>query len=497
LRVKLTPIQSGEEENTSRLLVSFVRCNGPGGLATQYSSGAAMPNDSVAEPGLPGWPETLRLTIEELEASREELQVLNKELRAVNDQLNLSNEEINDANARLRAKIQEMETQSHVLSSGAVMTVFLDKELRVRWFTPAISELFPLRPYDTGRQITELGPRFVDPHFLGDAQAVMRTGEPLEGEVRTVEGRWYLRRIGPFRIGNDKIIGVAVTFTDISERKRAEARLRQTLAKAEQGDRMLAALMEHLPEGIVIADAPDVKIRMISRAGREKTGKPDRQLKVAYGRLAERWGVYRADGVTRPADNELPLVRSIQNHETVRDEVWIIEHKDGRRIPVLCNASPIRDARGKITGGVIAFRDITARQQAEDAWRENDRLLKTLFEAMEEGFCIIEMIFDADNKPVDYRVLKANAAFERQTGLAGAEGKTMRSLKPHHEERWFEIYGRIALTGEPMRFEMPAAELGRDYSVYAFRIGEPERRKVGVLFRALAERELRAQTGIR
>jgi two-component system CheB/CheR fusion protein len=618
LRIKLTPVNAGEEGGAPRLLVSFIRSSGFGMAAPEGRSGAAMPEDASAEPDSPGWRDTLRLTIEELEASREELQVLNEELRAVNEQLNLSNEEINDVNAQLRDKIQELETQSHVLSSGAVMTLFLDKDLRVRWFTPAVSELFPLRPYDTGRQITELGPRFVDPHFIDDIQAVMRTGEPLEGEVCNREGRWFLRRIGPFRTGSDKTTGVAITFTDITARKHAEEEaqaqrrlletvldhlpvavnivrasdlnillvnpkyqelapqremvgkppheiwpeepelerillnvaetgkpfsvtdasyklksaengpleevyfswsifrialpgnagwglvttawettarkrteetLRQTLAQAEQGDRMLAALMRHMPEGIVIADAPDAKIRMISRAGREKTGKSDRYLKVAYGKLAERWGIYRADGVTKPADDELPLVRSIHHGETVRDEVWVIVHKDGRHIPILCNASPIRDARGKITGGIIAFRDITVRQQVEDAWRQNERLLRTLFDAMEEGFCIIEMIFDANNSPLDYRFLEVNAAFERQTGLADAEGKTMRSLKPHHEEHWFEIYGRIALTGEPMRFELPAAELGRDYRVYAFRIGRPELRRVGILFRTLAKRE--------
>jgi len=71
---------------------------------------------------------------------------------------------------------------------------------------------------------------------------------------------------------------------------------------------------------------------------------------------------------------------------------------------------------------------------------------------MDEGFCVIEMIFDSEGRPADYRFLKINAAFEAQTGLHNAEGKLMRELAPAHEAHWFEIYGRIALTGEPAHF---------------------------------------------
>jgi hypothetical protein len=78
---------------------------------------------------------------------------------------------------------------------------------------------------------------------------------------------------------------------------------------------------------------------------------------------------------------------------------------------------------------------------------------------------------------------------QQQTGLIEAEGKTMRSLKPNHEEHWFEIYGQIALTGEPVRFEKPAIELGRYYDVYAFRVGHPDERKVAILFWDITERQ--------
>jgi signal transduction histidine kinase len=92
------------------------------------------------------------------------------------------------------------------------------------------------------------------------------------------------------------------------------------------------------------------------------------------------------------------------------------------------------------------------------------------------------MLFDDAERPVDYRFVDANPAFVAQTGLVDAIGRTVRELVPAHESHWFEIYGRVALTGEPTRFEAPAAALGRHYSVYAFRLGAPERRHVAVLF---------------
>ena len=81
-----------------------------------------------------------------------------------------------------------------------------------------------------------------------------------------------------------------------------------------------------------------------------------------------------------------------------------------------------------------------------------------------------------------------NPAFERQTGIENAAGRRMREIAPLHEEHWFEIYGHIALTGEPIRFENSAEQLHRFYDVYAWRIGEPTERKVAILFNDITER---------
>jgi two-component sensor histidine kinase len=114
---------------------------------------------------------------------------------------------------------------------------------------------------------------------------------------------------------------------------------------------------------------------------------------------------------------------------------------------------------------------------------------RALFDAIDHGFCIVEVLFDEQNHPLDYRFLEINATFEAQTGLKNAVGKTMRSLEPDHEAHWFDIYGEIALTGNPLRFEMPAGALGRWYDVYAFRVGAPVERRVAILFSDITQRK--------
>ena len=115
---------------------------------------------------------------------------------------------------------------------------------------------------------------------------------------------------------------------------------------------------------------------------------------------------------------------------------------------------------------------------------------RSLFEAMDEGFCIIEVLWDAGGEPADYRFLEVNSAFERHTGLQDAVGRTMRDLVPDHDAHWFATYGRVARTGEPVRFEDEAVAMGRAFDVYAFPVdGGPG--LVAVLFTDISERRRR------
>jgi signal transduction histidine kinase len=121
---------------------------------------------------------------------------------------------------------------------------------------------------------------------------------------------------------------------------------------------------------------------------------------------------------------------------------------------------------------------------------------RALFEAIDRGFCVIEVLFDEAGNAVDYRFLETNPRFVAETGLVDAVGKRMRELAPSHESHWFEIYGEVARSGIPARFENQARALGRWYDVYAYRIGDPLARQVGILFADITERR-RAEQALR
>jgi len=119
-----------------------------------------------------------------------------------------------------------------------------------------------------------------------------------------------------------------------------------------------------------------------------------------------------------------------------------------------------------------------------------------ILDSLQQGFCIIEMIFDQNQRPIDYLFLEANRSFESHTGLKNVVGKTVRDLVPGHEQHWFDIYGAVALKREPAHFQNPAAALGRWYDVSAFPFGGPEQRQVAVLFTDLSE-SMRVEEALR
>lgn len=125
----------------------------------------------------------------------------------------------------------------------------------------------------------------------------------------------------------------------------------------------------------------------------------------------------------------------------------------------------------------------------EKALIRTEEKYKALFNSIDEGFCIIEMHFDQNERPIDYCFLEVNAAFEQQTGITNPTGRFMREIAPMHEEHWFEVFGKVAITGEPVRFENHAKQLNHWYEVYAFRTGDPEQRQVAVLFKNIDERK--------
>jgi PAS domain S-box-containing protein len=145
-------------------------------------------------------------------------------------------------------------------------------------------------------------------------------------------------------------------------------------------------------------------------------------------------------------------------------------------------------AEGSPTRVLGTAADITDRKHAEEELRAGEERYRTLFESMDEGFSIIEIIRDATGRAIDYRFLETNPAFEKHTGLQHAVGRTMRELAPRHEDYWFRTYGEVAASGQAVRFENEARALGRWFDVYATPLGAGHAGKVALFFSDITER---------
>jgi PAS domain S-box-containing protein len=138
--------------------------------------------------------------------------------------------------------------------------------------------------------------------------------------------------------------------------------------------------------------------------------------------------------------------------------------------------------------------DVHDRKLAEAALRKSEERYRSLFETIDQGFCIIDVMFDESGHARDYRFCEINPSFEQQSGLADAVGKTVRELAPDHESDWFDIYGRVATTGESIRFENEAKALNRWFDVFASRIEEEDGAKVALLFKDITEQKRMTET---
>ena len=136
----------------------------------------------------------------------------------------------------------------------------------------------------------------------------------------------------------------------------------------------------------------------------------------------------------------------------------------------------------------VSFMDITQRHQAQAVLRAAEERYRNLFNSIDEGFATLEVLFDASENAIDYRVLEVNPAFEKQTGLLGAAGKLMSEIVPDHDARWPVVFAQVALTGKPVRYISESKTLdGRWFDGYAMPLGEPTYKKIAVLFKDITK----------
>jgi PAS domain S-box-containing protein len=223
----------------------------------------------------------------------------------------------------------------------------------------------------------------------------------------------------------------------------------------------------------------------------------DRALRVKLFTLRARdiFNLIPADAGRHLSDitSKLDDDRLIADAERVLERLEPVERvvrtKGGHAF--LMQISPYRTAEDRINGVVVTFLDITGRERAEEAVRESEEKYRTLFNSIDEGFLLMELLTDDAGKAVDIRYLEANPAIERQTGLSNLAGKLASEVVPGTELSWLENISEVVRTGESVRFENYTRDIERWYSVYASRAGGDGSRQVVCVFDDITERKRR------
>ncbi|UIY45687.1 PAS domain-containing hybrid sensor histidine kinase/response regulator [Methylobacterium radiotolerans] len=190
----------------------------------------------------------------------------------------------------------------------------------------------------------------------------------------------------------------------------------------------------------------------------------------------------------------------IDGTETAWTDEYRFRRADGSYAEVLDRGHVIRDDDGRAYRMIGAMLDLTRMRTAESALRASEERFRTILETVDAAFAIVEVKFDADDQPANYRFLEANPAFEREAGV-NLRGKWVTEFAPDLERFWFETYGRVAKTREPATFESYAKAFQRWFDVRAVPVGEPADRQIAIIFndvtaRRDAEERLRASEAL-
>ena len=353
----------------------------------------------------------LKASHEELTSMNEELQSANEELETSKEELQSLNEELQTVNAQLHAKILELEGNnndlSNLLGSTDVAVIFLDTELRVRRFTPAVHDLVDLIPGDVGRPIGDLAQKFTGPDLRDDANTVLAHLAPADAEVQSASGRSYLRRTLPYRTNDNRIAGVVVTFIDISGRKEGERAVAEAKARMQ-------AVIEQMPTAVILLDAPSGRLMLANRRAADLFGHPF-PLPFLHAEWVAVHAAFRGihDSGRALAAEEWPLARTLATGEPLMDQEVCFQQRDGSRGVLLASAGPVLGPDGRMAAVVATFWDVTHLKRAAVALQQSEERFRLLVENAHD-FAII--MFDLNGCVASW-----NIGAERITGWTDAE----------------------------------------------------------------------------
>ncbi|MEJ7929982.1 response regulator [Ramlibacter sp. AN1015] len=300
-----------------------------------------------------------------------------------------------------------------------------------------------------------------------------------------------------------RVLKGKVAFFIALHRSREELREAERSAVNERA--FLAAVLDAVEDGIVACDA-EGRLTLFNRATRELHGLAPSDM--PRQEWPQRYGLMRPDGSGPLPPEEIPLARALAG-ERVRNAEISVDGADGRCHVLWASGQPLYDARtGRQLGAVVSMHDVTAQREAaaarelavrEQARREaaeaaaerlraSEERYRTLFDSMEEGFCVIEILFDEQERAVDYLYLEANPTYTRHTGLRDVTGRRMSALGRTIDPHWLEVYGQVATTGQPQRLLHHLPGVPRWFDVSITRVGEPRARRVALIASEVTER---------
>ena len=355
--------------------------------------------------------EALLTTLEEVETYNEELQTTNEELLATNEELQTTNEELQSVNEELitvntqySKKIEELTNlnndMSNFLSSTNIGTMFLDNDFTIKRFTPSIQEAINVMDFDIGRPLKHISHNLKGIDLVEDCKKVLDTLIPITKEVKSTNDKWYVLRILPYRTIKNVIMGLTITFVDITELKQATDKLHKLSMAIEQSSSL-----------VIIVDT-EGKIEYINEKFVKKKGYSKKDV---IGKKVQILKAYIHDDIIYNK-----IVNIIVEGKEWKGEL-VSTTKEGELFWVYTTISPVKNKKGDITNYIAILEDITSQREMIKTIKDNEEKFRLLFNEANDAIFLYG--FNAKGMPT--RIIEVNDTACKILGYSKEELSTM------------------------------------------------------------------------